>query len=78
MHKAWVTRHGRLVKILKDLLIYDVKGSILSYEETQTVFFEYEAILNNRMLTYIYPIDLTSCLIPNHLLYGPVTQPSFI
>ena len=44
----------------------------------QTVLFECEAILNNRPLTYIYPTDLTSCLTPNHLLYGRVIQSSSI
>ena len=42
----------------------------------QTVLFECEAILNNRPLTYIYP--LTSCLTPKHLLYGRVIQSSSI
>ena len=34
--------------------------------------FEWEAILNNRSLTIICPTDLTSFLIPNHLLYDRV------
>ena len=68
----------RLVKSVKDLLIKDLKGSRLSYEEMQTVLSECEAILNNRPLTYIYPTDLTSCLTPNHLLYGRVIQSSSI
>ena len=42
------------------------------------MLFECEAILNNRPLTFIYPTDLTSCLTPNHLLYGRVIQSSFI
>ena len=41
----------RLVKSVKDLLIKNLKGSRLSYEEMQTVLFECEAILNNRPLT---------------------------
>ena len=44
----------------------------------QTVLFGCEAILNNRPPTYIYPTDLTSCLMPNHLLYGHVIQSSSI
>ena len=68
----------RLVKSVKDLSIKDLKGSRLSYEEMQTVLFECEAILNNRPLTYIYPADLSSCLTPNHLLYGRVIQSSSI
>ena len=62
----------RLAKSVKDLLIKDLKGSRSSYEEMQTVLFECQAILNNRPLTCIYPTDLTSCLTPNHLLYGCV------
>ena len=68
----------RPIKSVKDLLIKDLKGSKLSYEEMQTVLLECEAILNNRPLTYIYPTDLTSCLTPNHLLYGRVIQSSSI
>ena len=68
----------RLVKSVKDLLIKDLKGSRLSCKEMLTVLFEYEAILNNRSLTYIYLTDLPSCLTPNHLLYGRVIQSSSI
>ena len=68
----------RLVKSVKDLPIKDLKGSRLSYEEMQAVLFEYEAILNNRPLTYIYPTDLTSCLTANYLLYDCVIQSSSI
>ena len=68
----------RLVKSVRDLLIKDLKGSRLSYREMETILFEFEAILNNRPLTYIYPVDLTSCLTPNHLLCGGVMQASSI
>ena len=68
----------RVVKSVKDLLNKDLKGSRLSQEEMQTVLFECEAILNNCLLTYIYPSDLPSCLTPNHLLYGRVIQSSSI
>ena len=44
----------------------------------QTVLFECGAILSNRLLTYIYPTDRTSCLTPNHLLYVRVIQSSSI
>ena len=63
---------------VKDLLIKNLKGRILSYEEMQTVLFECEAILNNHQLKYIYSTDLTSCLTPNNLLYGRVIQSSSI
>ena len=36
----------------------------------QTVLFEVEAILNNRLLTYYYKDDGEECLTPNHLLLG--------
>ena len=68
----------RLVKNVKDLLMKDLKGTRLSYEEIQTVLFECEAILNNRPLAYIYPTDLSSCLTRNHLLYDRVIQSSSI
>ena len=44
----------------------------------QTVLFKCEAILNNHLLTYIYPTDLTSYFMPNHLLYGHIIQLSSI
>ena len=66
----------RLVKGVKDLLIKGLKSSRLSYEEMQTVLFECEAILNNRLLTYIFPTHLSSCLTPNHL--GRVRKSSSI
>ena len=68
----------RLVKSVKDLLIKDLKGSRLSYKDMQTELFEWEVILNNRPLTYIYPTNLTSYLTPNHLLYGRAIQSSSI
>ena len=68
----------RLVKSVKYLLIKDLMGSRLSYEEMQTVLFECEAILNNRPFNYIYPTDLASCLTPNHLLYVRVIQSSSV
>ena len=67
-----------LLKSVKDLLRKDLKGSRLSYKGMQTVLFECEAILNNRLLTYIFPTDLTLCLTPNHLLYSRVLQSSSI
>ena len=57
-------------RLVKDLLIKDLKGCRLSYEEMKTVLFECEAILNNCSLTYIYPTNLTSCLTPYDLIYG--------
>ena len=68
----------RLVKNVKDLLIKNLKGSRLSYKKMQTVLFKCEAILNNHPLTYIYPTDLTSYFMPNHLLYGHIIQSSSI
>ena len=65
-------------RIFLDLSIKNLKGSRLSYKEMQTVLFKCEAILNNHLLTYIYPTDLTSYFMPNHLLYGHIIQLSSI
>ena len=40
------------------------------FEELQTVFFEVELIINNAILTYVYPNTIETCLTPNHLLFG--------
>ena len=66
----------KLVESVKELLIKDLKGRRFSYEEMQTVLFECESILNNRLLTSIYTTDINSCLTPNHLLYGRLIQSS--
>ena len=63
-------------KKCKGIINQGSKGSRLSYEEIKTVLLECEPILNNRLLTYIYPTDLTSYLTPNHLFYGRVIQSS--
>ena len=41
-----------------------------NFEELQTVLFEAELIINNALLTYIYPNTIETCLTPNHLLFG--------
>ena len=68
----------RLVKSVKDFINLDLQGSRLSYEEIQTDLHEYEIALNDCALNYIYPTNLTSCLMPNHLLHGRVIQSSSI
>ena len=40
------------------------------FEELQTVFFEVELIINNKLLTYVYPNTIKTCFTPNHLLFG--------
>ena len=40
------------------------------FEVLQTVLFEVELIINNALLTYVYPNSLETCLTPNHLLFG--------
>ena len=60
----------RLVRSVRELLRKELKCYWLSYEELQTVLLETECILNNRLITYYYSIDIEPCLTPNHLLYG--------
>ena len=33
-------------------------------------FFEFEMIINNAPVTYVYPNTIETCLTPNHLLFG--------
>ena len=40
------------------------------FEALQTVLFEVELIINNALLTYVYPNTIGTCLTPNHLLFG--------
>ena len=49
------------------------------FEELQTVFFEVELIINNKLLTYVYPNTIKTCFTPNHLVFAdncyiPLTQ----
>ena len=39
------------------------------FEELQTALFEFELIINNAPLTYVYPNTIETCLTPNHLLF---------
>ena len=43
---------------------------LLLIEELQTVLFEVELIIDNALLTYVYPNIIERCLTPNHLLFG--------
>ena len=36
----------------------------------QTVLFQAELIVSNAHLTYTYPNNFETCLIPNHLFFG--------
>ena len=38
------------------------------FEKLQTVLSEVELIINNALLTYVYPNTIETCLTPNHLL----------
>ena len=40
------------------------------FEELQTVLFEVELVINNAVLTYVYPNTIATSLTPNHLLFG--------
>ena len=42
----------------------------MDFEETQTVLFKVEAILNNRLLSYYYYVDGKESLTSIHLLFG--------
>ena len=41
-----------------------------NFEKLQTVLFEVELIINNKLLTYLYPNTIETCFTPNHLLFG--------
>ena len=59
-----------LFRSTKALLTKDLQNYRLSYDEIQIVLFEFEMMLNNRPLTYIYPNGIENTLTPNHLLFG--------
>ena len=40
------------------------------FEDLQTVLFELKLIINNALLTCVYPNTIETCLTPNHLLFG--------
>ena len=40
------------------------------FEELQTMLFEVELIITNKLLTYVYPNAMKICFTPNHLLFG--------
>ena len=55
---------------MKLLFKKQLKTYRLNYEQMQTVLQEIEAIVNNRLLTYVYLTELGTCVTPNHLLFG--------
>ena len=40
------------------------------FEELQTMLFEFELIINNAPLIYVYPNIIETCLTSNYLLFG--------
>ena len=42
----------------------------ITMKNCKTVLFEVELILNNALLTHVYPSTIETCLKPNHLLFG--------
>ena len=40
------------------------------FKEPHTVFIEVKLIINNVLLTYVYPSTIKTYLTPNHLLFG--------
>ena len=61
----------RIVKTVKNVMFSRIKNTVLTDFQLMTIFTEIEAIINNRLLTYISdkPVDLEP-LTPNHLLLG--------
>ena len=53
---------------MKVLLKKQRKTYGLNYEQMQSVLQEIVAIVNNRALTYVYPIDLETRITQNYLL----------
>ena len=40
------------------------------FEELQSVFFKVELVINNELLTCVYPNTIETCLTSNYLLFG--------
>ena len=40
------------------------------FEELQAMLFEFELIINNAPLIYVYPNTIETCLTSNYLLFG--------
>ena len=55
---------------MKLLLKKQLKTYRLNYEQMQPVLQEIETIVNNQLLTYVYPTELETYLTSNHLLFG--------
>ena len=55
---------------MKLLLKKQLKTYRLNYEQMQPVLQEIETIVNNQLLTYVYPTELETCITSNHLLFG--------
>ena len=55
---------------MKLLLEKQLKTYRLNYEQMQPVLQEIETIVNNQLLTYVYPTELETCITSNHLLFG--------
>ena len=55
----------RLIGLVKSQLKMQLRNARLTIDELLTVLLEIERVLNNRPITYDYPIDLDKCLAPN-------------
>ena len=55
---------------MKLLLKKQLKTYRLNYEQMQPVLQEIETIVNNQLLTYVYPNKLETYITSNHLLFG--------
>ena len=60
----------RIDRSTKSLLRKTLQTAKLTYEELQTLLYEAEQIISNRLITKYYYDNEESCLTPNHLFYG--------
>ena len=60
----------RFDRSTKSLLRKTLQTAKLTYEELQTVLYEAEQMISNRLITKYYYDNEESWLTPNHLFYG--------
>ena len=66
----WTGRiFGRLVKSVKQCLKKILGKAKVNFDEMNTILINIQNVLNNRYLIFCYD-DLTTPLVPNHLIYG--------
>ena len=65
----WGGMFERLVRSTKRCLKKTLHNARLTYEELLTVLSEFQAVINNRPLTFLYDEPGDEALTPNHLLF---------